>query len=95
MVDVLRRVKREHGLTLVDLADRLGCCDQTIRNAMDEDGNDCLNPVTMLRIGYEFGEDTLEPVFNLARRCAAAPVTTDDRLDRIEREVAAIRGEVA
>jgi predicted transcriptional regulator len=90
VADVLRAVKREHGLSLVDLAERLGCCDQTIRNAMDEDGTDCLNAVTMLRIGYEFGEDALEPVFVLSRRVAVDAPTPTDRVERIERELAAL-----
>ena len=89
VVDVLRAVKREHDLTLVDLADRLGCSDQTIRNAMDEDGTDCLNAVTMLRIGYEFGDAALEPVFALARRVTVEAPTVIDRVERIERELAA------
>lgn len=87
VADALRAIKREHGLTLVELADRLGCCDQTIRNALDEDG--CLSAVTMLRIGYEF-EGALEPVFALSRRAAVAPLTVADRVERIERELAAI-----
>lgn len=91
VADALRTAKRENGLTLVDLAERLGCSDQTLRNAMDEDGQDCLNPVTMLRIGYEFGDRLLEPVFALARNMAIEEPTVDDRIERIERELAAIR----
>jgi hypothetical protein len=91
VADALREVKRENGLTLVELSEKLGCSDQTLRNAMDEDGTDCLNPVTMLRLGYEFGEAVLEPVFALARRASVAPVTVDDRIERIERELDAIR----
>jgi len=90
VADVLRAVKREHGLSMVELADRLGCSDQTIRNAMDEDGHDCLSAVTMLRIGFEFGEDALEPVFALARRAVVEPTTPTDRVERIERELAAL-----
>ena len=95
VADALRQVKRENGLTLVELAEKLGCSDQTLRNAMDEDGADCLNPVTMLRLGYEFGDAVLEPVFALARRVSVEPVTTGDRIKRIERELAAMRTEVA
>ena len=91
VADVLRTVKRAEGLTLVELAEKLGCSDQTLRNAMDEDGTDCLNPVTMLRIGYEFGEDALEPVFVLARRASAEPFTEMDRIDRVESDLAALR----
>lgn len=94
IVDVLRAVKREHGLTTVELAEALGVCDQTIRNAMDEDGHDCLSPVTMLRIGYEFGEDVLAPVFALACKAAVEAPTIPDRIDHIERQLEAIRREV-
>ena len=94
VADALRAVKRQHDLSLVELAERLGCSDQTIRNAMDEDGADCLSAVTMLRLGYEFGEEALEPVFSLARKAALEPATVADHLERIERELDAIRREV-
>lgn len=91
VADALRKVKRAEGLTLAELAERLGCSNQTIRNAMDEDGTDCLNPVTMLRLGYEFGEEVIAPIFALARKATAEPITMKDRIDRMERELAAIR----
>jgi predicted transcriptional regulator len=90
VADVLRAVKREHGLSLVELSERLGCCDQTIRNAMDEDGHDCLNAVTMLRIGYEFGQEALEPIFALACSAAFEAPSPADRVERIQRELAAL-----
>lgn len=92
--DCLRRVKREHGLTLVELAEKLGCSDHTLRNALDEDGTDCLNPVTMLRLGFEFGEDVIEPVFALARRAIAEPQTLTDKLDALQGQMAAVRREI-
>ena len=95
VADALRAVKRDNGLSCIGLADRLGCSDQTIRNALDDDGTDCLNAVTMLRLGYEFGEKVLEPVIALARKCAVTPPTVDDRIERIERELDAIRREAA
>lgn len=91
--DVLRAIKREHGLNTVELAEKLGCCDETLRNALDEDGTACLNPVTMLRIGYEFGEAAIDPVVSLARRSAVEAPTVADRVERIERELAAIARE--
>lgn len=94
VADCLRAVKRAHGLTNIELAEAIGCSDQTIRNALDDDCTDCLNPVTLLRIGYEFGEDVLGPVFALARRATVEPTTVADRLERIEHEAAAIRAEI-
>lgn len=94
VADALRAVKRANELSLVELAERLGCSDQTLRNAMDEDGTDCLNPVTMLRIGYEFGEDAIEPVIMLSRRASCEPDTLEDKLDRIDGLIAEIRREV-
>lgn len=87
VADCLRAAKRREGLTLVELAEKLGCSDQTLRNAMDEDGTDCLNPVTMLRIGFEFGEDLIEPVFALARKATVEPTTTADRIKHIQAEL--------
>lgn len=87
VADCLRAVKRREGLSTVELAERLGCSDQTLRNALDDDGTDCLNPVTMLRIGFEFGEDTIAPVIALARKAAVEPVTALDRLKQVQAEL--------
>jgi predicted transcriptional regulator len=89
---IVRDLKAKHSLSNVKLADLLDCSDETISNAENE--NTDLNAVTLLRVGYQFGEDTIAPALNLMRRRMAEPETLTDRLDALQSQLALVRREV-
>lgn len=61
---VIRCLKLRHGLTNVDLADRIGCSDETVSNAENERTD--LSPVILLNIEHEFGAGTIDLVLEVA-----------------------------
>lgn len=61
---VVRDVKSREGLGNVELADRIGCSDDTIANAEGEKHN--FDPVLLLNLEHEFGAGTIDPVLELA-----------------------------
>lgn len=82
-------------LTNEHLAELLGVDEKTVRNAEDE-SNGCLDPVTMLNLAVFFGEDCIRPVRALYLGGGTIEeLTVADRLNRIERDTAAIRQEIA
>lgn len=90
----VENAKRISGLTWDDLADKLGCSKDTLTNAVTEEND--LSGVTLLRIGYVFGEEVIKPALELVRRRYREPETRTDvyraahaLLDRLEREDAA------
>lgn len=86
---IVRDLKAEHGLTNVELAEEIGVSAETISNAENE--NNLLNLVTFLRIWYEFGEDAVRPILNLAeRQYAFEPETADDHIAAIRKHLDAL-----
>lgn len=72
--------KRISGLTWDDLAEKLGCSKDTLTNAVTEEND--LSGVTLLRIGYCFGEEAIAPAMELVRRRYAQPETQADKWRR-------------
>jgi transcriptional regulator with XRE-family HTH domain len=89
---IIRDLKAIHGLSNERLAERLRCSESTVFNAENENGN--MEPVTLLTIAFEFGERAIDPVRQLYLCAPVEQLTVGDRLDRIEREAAAIRKEM-
>ena len=72
--------KRISGLTWDDLAEKLGCSKDTLTNAVTEEND--LSGVTLLRIGYCFGEEAIAPALDLVRRRYTEPQTKADKFAR-------------
>ena len=87
---IIRDLKAVHGLSNERLAEKLRCSESTIFNAENENGN--LDPVTLLTIAFEYGEQAIEPVRQLYL-CAASE--EPDALTLIERGMALLRRERA
>lgn len=88
---VLLKVRSLDGMTCDKLGKTLECSADSIRHASNEESMlsfDCI-----ARLCYFFPEQCA-PVFELWGRAAPA-LTVADRVDRIERELAAIRREAA
>ncbi len=90
---IILDLKARYRLSNDGLGDRIGVEGDTVRNAENEIGS--LNAVTLMVIAYEFGEDAIAPVRQLYLCAPTEQATVGDRLERIEREAAAIRREVA
>ena len=87
---VLNALKAEFGESDQDVADRLGCSATTVNNACNKRGN--LDPVTLLKIGKEYGVQRLDTVMGLIGGKLAgqdAFCTSDERLP-----VGAARGQL-
>jgi transcriptional regulator with XRE-family HTH domain len=90
VAQTIRDLKAEKSLTNEQLAEKLGCSEGTVANAENENGN--LDPVTMLNLGALFGgQQRISRILALINGSPDEPPTVADRLDRIEREAAAIR----
>jgi DNA-binding XRE family transcriptional regulator len=89
VAQVVREVKARHGLNDERLAELVGCDKDTIRNAENEETN--LNPLTLLNLAYAFGEDVIDPVRQLYLCAPVEQPSADARLNRIEREINALR----
>lgn len=85
--------KKLSGLTWDDLAESLGCSKDTLTNAVTEEND--LSGVTLLRIGYVYGEDAIAPAMGLVRRRYAEPVSAAraDRFRRLHAELEALEQE--
>jgi DNA-binding XRE family transcriptional regulator len=92
---VIREVKAKHRLSNERLAELIGCSEQTIANAEGDRAENNLNAVTLLGIAYAFGEEAIEPVRQLYLCAPVEQPTADTRLNRIEREINALRKEIA
>jgi len=78
MAGIIRSIQSRHGESDRDTADRLGVSAATIGNARNEKGD--LSPVTLLRIGKEYGLDAIAPALHLVGARAVpegASCTTD------------------
>jgi transcriptional regulator with XRE-family HTH domain len=94
VTQIVRNIKAAHKLSNARLAEILGCAEQTIANADSDYPENELKAVTLLNIAYAFGEDAISPVRQLYLCAPTEQPTIEDRLDRIEREAAAIRKEM-
>ncbi|WP_028970134.1 helix-turn-helix transcriptional regulator [Sphingomonas sp. URHD0057] len=94
VAQVIREVKARHKLSNERVAELVGCSEQTIANAETDRAENNLNPVTLLNIAYAFGEEAIEPVRALYLCAPTEEVTAETRLNRIEREVNALRKEI-
>lgn len=89
IAQVLLRI-RSNGWSLAALGKKIEVSHDTISRACDEQS--LLNFEAIALLGFHFS-DEFAPIVDLwANR---GPVTANDRLDRIEREAAAIRKELA
>jgi hypothetical protein len=79
-----------HNLTNEQLADGLGCCTGTIKNALSE--TSMMRTDTLLRFGYFFPEE-FAPVHALMTAAVPEAPSVADRLERIETHLDAIRRE--
>jgi len=75
---ILNAIKAEFGESDQDVADRLGCSSTTVNNACNKRGN--LDPVTLLKIGKEYGLHRIDPVLGLigGKMAARNAVCTSD-----------------
>lgn len=89
----LVKVRANRGMTCEQIGKIVGACGETIRQAMAESGS-VLSFVTIARLGYFFAEEFTE-IEALWLRSTAPTPTVSDRLERIERELDAIRREAA
>lgn len=83
--------KKLSGLTWDDLAEKLGCSKDTLTNAVTEEND--LSGVTLLRIGYCFGEEAIAPALELVRRRYREPPSRSDRFSRLRAEIDALESE--
>ena len=90
---MIRDLKAREGLSNVALGEEIGCCGETISNAENEHND--LNPVTLLRIAYRFGEEAIDPVRQLYLRRHVEPLTISERFDALQIQIETIRKEVA
>lgn len=91
---VIREVKARHKLSNERLAELIGCSEQTIANAESDRAENNLNAVTLLNIAYAFGEEAIAPVRALYLCAPTEQPTANVRIDRIEREINALRKEL-
>jgi DNA-binding XRE family transcriptional regulator len=94
VAQVIREVKARHKLSNERLAEIVGCSEQTIANAETERAENNLNPVTLLNLAYAFGEEAIDPVRQLYLCAPVETPTAETRLNRIEREINALRKEI-
>ena len=87
----IRDIKARHSLNNIALADVLGCSDQTIANAENEEND--LSGVTLMRIAYQFGEDAIAPVRNLYLCAAVERPSRSDRIAKIIGELTLLERE--
>jgi DNA-binding XRE family transcriptional regulator len=88
----IRQVKLRHGLNNVSLAEALGCSNQTIANAENEESD--LSGVTLMRMAWTYGEEAIAAVRQLYLCNVEEPLTLGDHLEAIERHTRAVRKEL-
>lgn len=86
------RIKADTGATYVEIGKVLDCSDDTLQRAVSEDT--LLSADTLLRIQFHFPE-AYQFVEQVATGSIAPSKTAADRLDLIERQIDALRREVA
>jgi DNA-binding XRE family transcriptional regulator len=79
VAQIIRDVKARHKLSNEALADEIGCHEDTVRNAENENGN--LDPVTLLSIAYAFDEEAIDPVRMLTAKPDARPESAEARAE--------------
>jgi DNA-binding XRE family transcriptional regulator len=89
VAQIIRDLKAGHKLSNERLAERLRCSESTIFNAENENGN--LEPVTLLTIAWEFGEEAIQPVRSLYLCVPTEQPTLADHLDRAQQAINAAR----
>jgi hypothetical protein len=92
VADIVRSIKAQHRLSNEALGDVVGCHEDTIKNAENQAGN--LDAVTLLALAWAFGEEAIAPVRSLYLRSGPDLPTALERLERIEREAAALKREL-
>jgi DNA-binding XRE family transcriptional regulator len=92
VAQVIRDVKAKNKLSNERLADLIGCSETTVFNAENEACD--LAAVTLLNIAYAFGEEAIQLVRDLYLCAPAEQPTAETRLNRIEREINALRKEI-
>lgn len=85
-------VQARKGLSDLELADLIGCHKETIENARNEVNS--LDVLTLLNIGYAFGEEAIQPVRNLYLHAAVEPLSPLERIARANREIIAAAAEM-
>lgn len=87
----LLKVRALDGVTCENLGAALGCSDDTVRHATNEQTMLCF--VAIARLLHLFPDESA-PIRQLWERGAEAP-TANERIERIERDLEAIRKELA
>ena len=85
-------VQARKGLSDLELADLIGCHKETVENARNEVNS--LDVLTLLNIGYAFGEEAIHPVRNLYLFAAVEELTPRERIARATREIIAASAEL-
>lgn len=80
VASIIRSVQLVHSHSDQDVADRIDCSAATVCNARNEKGD--LNPVTLLRLGEEYGLHTLGPVMLLIGAAPPEPIDGGGTTDR-------------
>lgn len=88
----VENAKRISGLTWDDLSEKLGCSKDTLTNAVTEEND--LSGVTLLRIGYVYGEEAIAPALELFRRRYRPARSSLERFDDAMTELALVRREL-
>ena len=89
---IVLNVQAARGWDDQELADFVGCSRDTIKNARKEAHT--LDVLTLLNLAYAFGESAIEPVRALYLCAPVESATAETRLNRIEREINALRKEL-
>lgn len=87
--EVVLFVKQRHGLSSLQLADKLICDKDTIENAENEVTS--LEAVTLLKIAFHYGEEAIAPVRQLYLCAPVEPKTEAEELADIEGRIRALR----
>jgi DNA-binding XRE family transcriptional regulator len=87
----IRDIKARHSLNNIALADVLGCSDQTIANAENEEND--LSGVTLMRIAYQFGEEAIAPVRALYLCATTERPTRGERIRKIIQDLSLLEKE--
>ena len=88
----LRDVRSKHRLSMDSMAEKIGCSAKTLQN-VDRELHD-LNPVTLLRIAYEFGEEAISNTRELYLCRHAEPPTLTDKLNALQEQIDTVRREL-
>jgi DNA-binding XRE family transcriptional regulator len=88
VAQTIRDVKARHKLSNERLAELIGCSEQTVANAENECGD--MQAVTLLSLGYAFGEEAIAPVRALYLCAPAEELTELEQCRRALRELTAL-----